>query len=172
MGSLRRVIDWAGAPIGEADTLADASISGTARWAWPVLSFSDATMTLDGNDASGAFSVDFSGERVDFDGTLALTQLDLTPYTDAFLTEVQSQGEDWADVAINLPIFDYVDADIRISADRLIVGATHLEDFAASAIANAGSISLRLGEASFYGGRIRASLTADYQAPRFSAEAR
>ncbi len=171
MGSLRRVIDWAGAPIGAADTLANASISGTARWAWPVLSFSDSTMTLDGNAASGAFSVDFSDDRVNIVGTLALSQLDLTPYADAFLAEVQAQGEDWENVAISLPIFDYVDADIRVSADRLIVGAMHLENLAASAIAKTGSISLRLGEAGFYGGRIHASLTADYQAPRFSADA-
>lgn len=171
MGSLRRVIDWAGAPIGTADTLADASIAGTAQWAWPILSFSDATMTLDGNAASGAFTADFSGERVDINGTLALGQLDLTPYADAFLAEVQSQGEDWGAVAISLPIFDHVDADIRISAGRLVVGAMHVENLAASAIAHAGSISLRIGEAGFYGGRVRASLSADYQATRFSAEA-
>ncbi len=170
MDSLRNVIDWTGAAIGEADTLAEASISGHARWAWPLLSFSDATMQLDGNAADGAFTVDFSGDRVNIVGTLALNELDLSLYADSFLHDVQSQG-DWSDVAISLPLFDHVDADIRISADRLVVGETHLEGLAASAIANHGAISLRLGEAGFYGGRIQASLTAQYQAPRFSAQA-
>jgi AsmA protein len=169
MGSLRQVVDWTGAPIGQADTLADASISGHASWAWPVLSFSDAAMRLDGNAATGAFTVDFSGPRVEIVGTLALNTLDLSPYTDSFLAGVQAEGN-WSDVAVNLPLFDYVDADVRISADRLLVGATHMEGFAASAIANNGVISLRLGEADFYGGHIQASLTAQYQAPHFSAQ--
>ncbi len=82
---------------------------------------------------------------------------------------MQAQGEDWKNVLISLPIFDDVDADIRVSADPLIVGAMHLEDLAVSAIAKTGSISLRLGVAGLDGGRIHASLTVDYQAPRSQA---
>ncbi|MHA1559253.1 MAG: AsmA family protein, partial [Alphaproteobacteria bacterium] len=84
MDSLRRVVNWASASIGEGTTLADASIDGHARWDWPVLEFSNAEMALDGNKAIGAFSIDFSGERVDIDGTLALRSLDLTGYAEAF----------------------------------------------------------------------------------------
>ena len=169
MGSLRHVIDWAGASIGRGETLADAAIAGHVEWEWPILSFSDAEMSLDGNNAIGAFTVDFSGDRVEIIGTLALTQLDLTPYADAFLSDLPDD-QTWEDVPINLPLFDYVDADIRISADRLNIGATHLEGLAASAISDQGDISLQIAEGSFYGGRFRASLTAHYEAPLFQTE--
>ena len=169
MDSLRHVIDWAGAPIAEGTTLADASIDGHARWEWPVLEFSDAEMTLDGNQGVGAFAVDFSGERVDIDGTLAVRSLDLTGYADAFLSELQLSA-DWQQVPIILPLFDFVDMDIRISADRVNVGATHIEVVAASAIVSHGDILLRIGDARFYGGSLRASLTAHYDAPLFHTD--
>lgn len=169
MESLRHVIDWAGAAMAEGTTLADASIDGHARWEWPVLEFSDAEMTLDGNQGVGAFAVDFSGERVDIDGTLAVRSLDLTSYADEFLSELQS-STDWRQVPIILPFFDFVDMDIRISADRVNMGATHIEAVAASAIVSNGDILLRIGDARSYGGSLRASLTAHYDAPLFHTE--
>ncbi len=169
MPSLRHVIDWAGATIGQGETLADAAIVGQVRWEWPILSFANAEIDLDGNNASGAFTVDFSGERVEINGTLALERLDLTLYATSFVSALPAD-QGWQDVPINLPLFEYVDADIRISADRLNVGATHLEGFAASAIANNGDISLQIAEGSFYGGRFRGSLTAHYDAPLFETE--
>lgn len=169
MASLRHVIDWAGAAIGQGETLADAAIVGQTRWEWPILSFSNAEIDLDGNNASGAFTVDFSGERVEIIGTLALGNLDLTTYATAFVSALPGD-QDWRDVPINLPLFEFVDADIRISADRINVGATHLEGFAASAISENGDISLQIAEGSFYGGRFRGSLTAHYDAPLFETE--
>lgn len=169
MDSLRRVVDWAGGLIAEGTTLADASIDGHARWEWPVLEFSDAEIMLDGNQGLGAFAVDFSGERIDIDGTLALRSLDLSGYADAFLSELQL-APDWRQAAIVLPFFDYVDMDVRISADRVNVGATHIEVVAASAIVSNGDILLRIGDAQFYGGSLRASLTAYYDAPLFHTD--
>jgi len=169
MDSLRRVVDWAGALIAEGTTLADASIDGHVRWEWPVLEFSDAEMTLDGNQGLGAFAIDFSGERIDIDGTLALRSLDLTGYADAFLSELQLSS-DWRQAPIVLPFFDYVDMDIRISADRVNVGATHIEVVAASVIVSNGDILLRIGDAQFYDGSLRASLTAHYDAPLFHTD--
>lgn len=171
MGSLRRVIRWAGTPIADDTTLGAAAISGRGSWAWPVLSFTQAEMRLDGNEAIGAFSVDFSGDRISIIGTLALDELDLTIYAEAFRADVEAEGT-WRDAEIRLPAFANFDSDVRISADRLIIGATHLEGLAASAIVKDGTISLRLGEAGFYGGHIQASLTAEYRAPRLAAEAR
>lgn len=169
MGSLRQVIEWAGAEIGEGETLEAASINGEARWEWPILAFPDIAMRIDGNRASGGFTVDFSGERIGIVGTLALEDLDLTRYAEIFRADMAA-AEDWREVPIHLPLFDHINADIRISAERLRIGATHLENVAASAIVDDGRITLQIADADFYGGRLHASLSGVYRATLFEIE--
>lgn len=171
MDSLRLVVDWAGGPPTEGTTLAETVFVGQVSWVWPVLSFSDAELHLDGNDGNGAISVDFGGERIGIVGTFAFDDLDLSTYGDAFREDVQEQGA-WEEAPIILPILEEFDIDIRVSAGRLYFGATHFEDFAASAIVNNGTVSLRLGESSFYGGRIQASLSGTYDGRSLNARAR
>jgi AsmA protein len=168
-GSLQDVIEWAGMEMADGDTLAGAGFSGEANWAWPVLSFSDAEMRLDGNVGRGAVSIDFGADRTRIVGTLAFDELNLSIYADAFRADVQAEGA-WRQAPIDLPVFD-VDWDLRVSANRLIVAATRIEGFAASAIANAGRIDLRLAEAGFYGGHVQASVTGTLQESTLSAEA-
>jgi len=170
MPSLRRLISWVGTPMAEGATLAGAGFSGDASWAWPVLSFSNAEMRLDGNVAGGAVSIDFGEERTRIVGTLAFEELDVSPYADAFRADVEADGE-WRDAPIDLPALADVDWDVRLSADRLIVGATRIDGFAASAIVNDGVVDLRLAEAGFYGGRIEASLSGQLSGASLSASA-
>jgi hypothetical protein len=127
-------------------------------------------MRLDGNVANGAVTIDFGGERTRLVGTLAFEALDLSRYAAEFRADVQAEGT-WRDAPIELPVLADVDWDIRLSSDRLIVGATRLEMFAASAIVNDGVFDLRMAEAGFYGGRVQASLSGALDGRTFSVEA-
>ena len=168
--SLREVIRWAGEEIGDGATLGRMTIDGQASWTWPLLTFSDVSISLNGNRAGGAASIEFGGERLAVGGTLALDSLDLSAYADSAQMDL-GEGE-WVDTAISLPIIDALDTDIRISADRLIVGDVVVEAFAASMVVNDGMISARLGESDFYGGTVRVTMTGSYQAPFLSLEGR
>jgi AsmA protein len=169
-GSLRRVIDWMGTPMADGPTLAGAAFAGRANWSWPVLAFTNAEMRLDGNVANGAVSIDFGGERTRIVGTLAFEALDLSPYAYAFRADVQAEGA-WKEAPIDLPVLADIDWDIRLSSDRLILGATRVEGFAASAIVSDGVVDLRMAEAEFYGGRVQASLSGALDGRMLSAEA-
>ena len=169
MTSLREAVAWAGTPMASGSTLGGAAFSGEANWSWPVLSFSDATIRLDGNVVSGAVAIDFGGERTRIVGTIAADDLDFSPYAYAFRDDVDAAGA-WRDAAIDLPALADIDWDFRISADRLIVAETRIAGFAASAIVNDGAVVIRLAEAGFYGGRIEASLTGALTGGSLSAQ--
>jgi AsmA protein len=170
MDSLREVIHWAGTPMAEGTTLGAAAISGHVSWSWPVLAFTNAEMRLDGNEANGALSFDFSGDRYGIDGTFAAGQLDISPYTNSFRADLPAGGA-WAEAEIALPVLDTLNADIRVSADRLQIGTAHLEAFAGSLIVSDGQLSLNLGQSDFYGGTIDVNVSGDYQAPHLAVAA-
>ena len=169
MTSLREAVAWAGTPMASGSTLGGAAFSGEASWSWPVLSFSNSEIRLDGNVVNGAIAIDFGGERTRIVGTIAAQDLDLSPYAYAFRDDVDATGA-WRDAAIDLPALADIDWDMRISADRLIVAETRIEGFAASAIVNDGEVVVRLAEAGFYGGRIEASLTGALTGSSLSAQ--
>jgi AsmA protein len=169
MTSLREAVAWAGTPMASGSTLGGAAFSGEAGWSWPVLSFSNAEIRLDGNVVNGAVAIDFGSERTRIVGTIAAVDLDISPYAYAFRDDVEATGA-WRDAAIDLPALADVDWDLRISADRLIVADTRIEGFAASAIVDDGAVVVRIAEAGFYGGRIEASLTAALTGSSLSAQ--
>lgn len=170
MPSLREVLRWTGVAIDEAPTLGAASVSGEVSWAWPTLSFSSATMELDGNEAAGAFAVAFDGDRPRIQGTLAFETLDLSPYALSFQTGVGPSG-DWSDAPISLPVLQAIDADIRLSAGVVTIGPTRIDDVAASALVNDGQAAINLGQAGLYGGRLQGTVNAELRPPVLSGEA-
>lgn len=157
--SLRRLLIWAGARIpGDGATPGPTTIAGAASWSWPLLAFSSATMSLDGNAAMGSFSVDFGDRRPFVRGTIAADVIDLTPYAVSLRTGMAPDGT-WVGAPIDLPALAVIDTDLRLSADEVRMGATRATDVAASATVAGGRILLSLQEASFYGGRLRATVS-------------
>lgn len=167
--NLRRLLSWTGAAVADAPTLADAAIEGEVEWAWPLLSFANASMTLDGNVADGAFTADFSGIRPAIRGTIAADQLDLSTYALGFRTGVEADGA-WSGAEIDLPILAALDWDVRFSAGRIVIGSVIIDGVAASAVVNAGDINLGIGEASLYGGRLQAAISGQLNTPHLSVD--
>ncbi|MGD9738863.1 MAG: AsmA family protein [Bauldia sp.] len=167
--SLRRLLAWSGSNVGDAPTLGRASIRGHSRWQWPLLAFSSASMSLDGNDADGAFTVDFAEDRPAIRGTIAAESLDLSPYATAFQTDVQADGA-WSGAPIDLPALAVIDWDVRVSAGTVTIGGVTAESVAASAVVARGAILLSIGEATLYEGRMQGSLTGTLDAPHLAVE--
>lgn len=169
VASLRRLLAWSGADILDGQTLGPASIRGEASWQWPVLAFSGATMSLDGNVADGAFTVDFSDRRPAIRGTIAADALDLSSYVAAFQADVQADGA-WTNASIELPVLALIDWDVRISAASVTINGVRAEGVGASVVVDDGAILLSIGEATAYGGQMQAFVAGQLDAPHLSIE--
>lgn len=154
--SVRSVVAWLGTPIGEGSILGAGSISGHVSWIAPTLSFSEATIELDGNTAEGALSASFAEARPAIQGTLALEQLDLSAYLEA-LRAALSAGGGWAEGPIALPL-DLADFDLRLSSSEVLIGETRIGRAAAAAAIKDGRLTLDIGEAQIYDGHAEADI--------------
>ena len=158
--SVRRVIDWMGAPMEAGSTLGAGSIAGKMNWVGPSISFANATMELDGNAAEGAITVSLADGRPGLQGTIAMQKLDLTPYLEAFRAELVGGGL-WPISPIRMPFADAGDVDLRISTDQVIMGNASMGRAAAAATVKNGKLTINIGDAQPYDGRAEATLTAE-----------
>ncbi len=165
--SLRRVVEWLGTPMGNGSILGPASIEGTMTWLGPTISFSKASVGLDGNEAQGFVSIDFSGARPAIQGTFAAAKLDLSPYFEAAVADMSTAGP-WPFAPATLPLVDRLDTDLRISAGQVLVGQMQLGNVAATAAMKDGSLALNIGEAQLYGGKFGARFVATMQGDKLA----
>ena len=163
--SLRTVVALLGAPLGNGPILGPASIAGKLAWHGSGLSFTEATFSLDGNDAKGAASIDFSGARPAVQGTIAAAKLDLSPYFEAVRADAGANGP-WPFAATRLPVADLADCDIRISASEVLIGGVRMTGFGATGIVKDGVVTVNIGEAQVYGGKLGATIAAKMDGDR------
>lgn len=120
---LREVALWIGVGAPRAGNLEAMRLRGTLDWTGGSMAFSQATLTLDGNEGVGAVSVTRTGGRTAVEGTLAFKQLNLKPYIASTMVERTLLAPIFA---VTRPpaiasLLDSVDADLRISCDTLVV---------------------------------------------------
>ncbi len=163
--SLRKVVAWLGTPLGNGSILGPASIEGRLAWHGSGLSFSKASFSLDGNDAKGAASIDFGGVRPAVQGTIAAAKLDLSPYFEAARADASANGP-WLFAATRLPIADLVDCDLRISASEVLIGGVRMTGFGATATIKDGGVTVNIGQAQAYGGKLGATIAAKMDGDR------
>ena len=155
--SLRRAIEWLGTPMGQGSILGAGSIEGVANWTRSTISFDQADVELDGNTAQGALAATFGGVRPAVEGTLSTDKLDLSPYLEAIRADVTAAGP-WPMAPARLPLAAALDADVRLSADEVIMaGATTGRTVATVALED-GALDVGVGEADFLGGKVTANL--------------
>jgi AsmA protein len=169
--SVRRALAWIGRNIGEGSTLGAASIKAKAKVAGANATLSDATMELDGNEATGSVRVALGGKRPSVQGTLAFSSLDVSPYLESVRSGF-ANSSDWDPVEIDLPLLRDTDLDLRVSAQQVVVGNAKLGAAAASAVGTGGRISFDIGELQVYGGTMQAAVTADLTQPAMNATMR
>jgi AsmA protein len=178
IASLRRVGRWFGLPLYLTEGFNTTTIKGDLVWARRSLAFEKARIAVDGNEGNGGVVLNLAGERPRLEATLDFGQLNLTPYVDA--TRTQFFGFElpvtWgASFDTSLPMIRYLDADMRISANRVM-----LRDFAfgqggATVTAQAGKLHADIAELEMPGGgTLTAQVTAimTEAAPRYAVRAK
>ncbi|MET3354013.1 AsmA-like C-terminal region-containing protein [Xanthobacter autotrophicus] len=161
--SLRGLLDWAGIEPPTRGGLGPFDLSTQLTLEDGALSLTDASVELDGNRGDGAFLLKLVQGRPVLQGTVAADRITLTPYGGIHLTA--DDGRNWGRTPIDLSVLDGFDLDLRLSAGRVVAGETTLNTVAASAVLTGGRLVMVLGEATGWGGLLRASLSLAPGAP-------
>ncbi len=135
----KALIGWMGDTTMAGRGLEDLRISGPLEWLGGTVTFQNAKLSIDGNEASGGLSVSVGTGRPMLDGTLAFENLELAPYlqprapTIAGLTQ---NAWDWTRWLVGGPnavsLIRHIDADLRLSANSVTSGGAMLGRGAAS----------------------------------------
>ncbi len=167
--SLRKVVSWLGMPLGNGSTLGPASIEGKLSWHGSQLSFSKATFNLDGNDAQGVASIDLGGPRPAVQGTFAAAKLDLSPYFEAVRADVSANGP-WPFAPTRLPLADLINIDLRLSVSEVLIGSMRMTGCGATGTIKDGAVAVNIGEATVFGGKLGATITAKMDGDSLAAQ--
>jgi AsmA protein len=175
--SLRRVGRWFGLPLQSTEGFNAATIKADLTWARRVLTFQNALLTVDGSEANGRLVLNLAGERPLVDATLDFSQLDLTPHAEAAKLQLfgfDLPGASWPSFDISLPMIRYLDADVRISARKVVLKGYALGHGAATIAAHAGKLQADITELELSSGTLSAQVTAIMSevVPRYVLRAR
>lgn len=178
---LRAVARWLYARWPDGPGIKPFRAKGAMIWTSHSLAFEDAQFALDGNEATGALAFMLSGEKPVIEGTLAFGTLDLTGYKaagtdpDAPKSVVEQHVPLLSYVdSVSLPLLAALNADVRISADRIDTPALTLKHAAALVSLQNKKLSIELAETEF-GAATRGSadlvVDATAEIPQFQVKA-
>lgn len=113
--SVRGLSAWTGSPMAEGGGFGPLALNGQLASAGTRYTFSDATMSLDGMNATGNLAVETAGARPKLSGTLAVDQIDTNVYS--------GQGDaGWSTDKIDFSGLKAIDTDLDLSAGEIIFG--------------------------------------------------
>ncbi len=173
---LRALGRYLGADLPEGDIFrrftADAQISGAPGR----LDLSEARITFDDIDASGALTLNYAPVRPVITGSLTTERLDITPYIPAEDAEAApSEGGvgPWSEDAIDLSPLRTVDADLTVRAAAFKARDIEADDATVELDLNNGRLVASISEVRLYGGRgvVNAVANARSARPSFSLDA-
>jgi AsmA protein len=170
IGSLRQMARWLGASWPSGAGLRNVKIKGELDWQSAGLAFDKALFQMDGNEAAGTLALSFSEARPAVTGTLALKSLDITSYVFGAPQQASSLLSLTGAGPLAMPLSKYFDADVRISAGRLVVGSAEATRFAATLTLKDGRLLADVAELTLGGARSNGQLIADFNGsqPRFA----
>ena len=160
----RDVARWFGIAVPSGVEPKSGSLKGTLDWGSGTLTFSRATVSLDGNEGTGALSLNIAQTPPSIEGTLAFQSLNLTQYAVPALTLASmwplgfSPGEEESSTSL-LTRFN---ADLRVSAGKVSLLPHVQTGRAAAAIAvKDGKLMADVAELEVEGGSFGGQITAD-----------
>jgi len=176
--SLRRVGRWFGLPLYVTEGFNATTVKGDLTWARRSLAFEKARIAVDGNEGNGRLALNLAGDRPLLEATLDFANLNLTPYLDAARTQLFGfeLPMTWgASFDTSLPMIRYLDADMRISANRIALKDLGFGQGGATVTAQAGKLRADIAEVELpSGGSLSAQVTAimTEAVPRYAVRAK
>lgn len=140
VSDLRKLAQWVGLDLGTGGGLGKFEARGPFEFSPSAIAFTDASLSLDGNEATGTFTYKWGDRsRPEIDGTIAFKSFDIAPFfasTSRAGTSLPARIADYLSLSPNqtsaVLLADQIDADLRISAATVSAGATRFGRGAAS----------------------------------------
>ncbi|MFT6541356.1 MAG: AsmA protein [Maricaulis maris] len=168
--SLRALAAFAGSPLPAGDNLeafrAVGNLSGTPG----ELALQARTLRLDAISGQADLTVNLTGDRPRLTGGLELAELDVNPYLPAVAETPQPTGSGgippWSEAPIDLAGLGIVDADLRLTVDRLQFQAIEITDARLRARLNNSRLEVNLENVGLYEGQGNATIVANNRSAR------
>jgi AsmA protein len=177
---LRQAAHWLGAGWPPGYGFDDFHAKGQLEWVNRTLAFQKAVLQMDGNEAEGTLSVNFSAARPAVDGTLGLKTLDLTKYLGRGGASDQEPAPSLLALVSNanglqFPLIESVDADLRISSDSVVVPGLTIGHSAATISLKGGKMladiaELEIDDGTRGGGQLRIDTNGEH--PNYDVHAK
>lgn len=169
--NVRDAARWLGAGQLPGSGFENFRVLGQLDWLGRTIAFQEATVKMDGNEATGTLSLNFGGPRPSIDGTLGFKTLDLSGYLPAASTTPKASddkaGEEESLLSLvstahgfEFPLIQSIDADLRISSDSVVVPGLTIGRSAATVSLKGGKMiadiaELEIDEGTRGGGQLR-----------------
>ncbi len=160
----RSLARWFGSYWPSGPGLRDVAIKGQVRVSRQALAFENAAVRMDGNEGAGVLGIRMGQPRPIVTATLAYKTLDVRPYL-SMPQQVASDGFSWSSLAagaLTVPLGMHLDADMRISADRVLLGKFELGRLATTIALKDGRLLADIADVKFNGGEGGGQITADF----------
>lgn len=154
--SLRDALVWLGRkplPGGGFERL---SLKAQTNMVGGTIALSQVNLELDGNVAEGVLTFAADGRQT-LQGTLAVDELDLTPYLSTIRLLTAAERE-WSRARFDLDGLATADLDLRLSAGKVVIGPTTLGRTAIATNLRGGKLGVTIGESRGFGGVVRGSI--------------
>lgn len=154
--SLRDAIVWFGKkplPGGGFERL---SLKAQTNMVGGTIALSQVNLELDGNVAEGVLTFAADGRQT-LQGTLAVDELNLTPYLSTIRLLTAAERE-WSRARFDLDGLATADLDLRLSAGKVVIGPTTLGRTAIATNLRSGKLGVTIGESRGFGGVIRGTV--------------
>lgn len=139
------------------------SLSADARANLHSIQLSDLQFKLDEGSYEGAVILSGHQGRPALMGTLATKSLQIAPLL-AQIPDPRDIGGRWSEAPLPKPDFTRADVDLRISANRALIGRVEARDVGFSLLVAGGKAELSVAEAKAFGGALKARFTAEASA--------
>ncbi len=150
--SVRKLASWTGNPLADGGGFGPLTLKGQIGGTGTRYTFSNATMSLDGMNASGNLAVETAGARPKITGSLAVDQIDTNVYG--------GEGDGgWSTDVIDFSGLKAVDTDLTLSAGEIIFGNIVVGESALGLAINNGRLVANLTKMALYEGAGTGKLT-------------
>ncbi|MEL6663936.1 MAG: AsmA-like C-terminal region-containing protein, partial [Pseudomonadota bacterium] len=149
---LRDLLAAADVDLAEGDTLERFQVSGNVSGSLSRIAVSGLEAELDDISASGELALDLDGPRPALNGSLTTGVLDLSPFLGEESQTGQSGSQGWSDAPLDLTGLQAVDADLSLTAERIILGDITLGAPDLSARLQNGDLTTTIASMQAFGG--------------------
>ncbi len=170
--NVRHAARWLGAGWPPGNAFENFHAKGQLEWVNHTVAFQNATVQMDGNEATGTLSVNFSGPRPALDGTLGLKTLDLTMYVGAGGNTDQPAEKSLLSMVssasgLEFPLIQAIDADLRLSSSSVVLPGVTIGRSAATISLKGGKMiadiaELEIDDGTRGGGQLRIDATGSH----------